>query len=67
MTCCLSMAAPATTQFTMTRAQAATVESSAPTAIPQKSFGVPSQVRGVRPAAGGSVDTAVDIHLHIYL
>ena len=54
------MAAPATTQFTMTRAQAATVESSAPTAIPQKSFGVPSQVRGVRPAAGGGVDTAVD-------
>ena len=38
-------------QFIMTRIHAAIVETSAPTAIHQKSFGVPIQVRGVKPDA----------------
>ena len=42
---------PFCTQATMTRVQATTVVMRAPTAMGQKSFGVPAQVRGMRQMA----------------
>ena len=46
------------TQLTMMRRQATTVVMSAPTAIGQKSLGVPAQVRGIRRRA------TITIHSH---
>ena len=49
---------PPKTQLTMMRMQATTVVMSAPTAIGQKSFGVPAHVRGISMAA------TITIHWH---